>query len=216
MSPSVSSSVTVIHWPRLTVKKWRLLKLILFFFFFGLSSCFLPLSLLAISSSSDSSQILIELSNQQTHFERHESSLFDIMWYLGELLVGPARALFMDEISNGLDSSTTFGIVNSIRQRIHILEGTALISLLQPAPETYELFDDIILLSDGKIVYQGPRENVLEFFERLGFECPKRKAVADFLQEVCFHLPQLWKPCWNQIRVSKLYSISYSFWKFPY
>lgn len=119
------------------------------------------------------------------------------MWYLGELLVGPARALFMDEISNGLDSSTTFRIVNSIRQRIHILEGTALISLLQPAPETYELFDDIILLSDGKIVYQGPRENVLEFFERLGFECPKRKAVADFLQEVCFHLPQLWKPCWK-------------------
>ncbi|KAK4277139.1 hypothetical protein QN277_015181 [Acacia crassicarpa] len=102
----------------------------------------------------------------------------------GEMLVGPARALFMDEISTGLDSSTTFQMVNSLRQSIHILNGTAVISLLQPAPETYELFDDIILLSDGHIVYQGPRENVLEFFEFMGFKCPERKGVADFLQEV--------------------------------
>ncbi|KAA8521480.1 hypothetical protein F0562_012153 [Nyssa sinensis] len=102
----------------------------------------------------------------------------------GEMLVGPARALFMDEISTGLDSSTTFQIVNSIRQSIHILQGTAVISLLQPAPETYDLFSDIILLSDGQIVYQGPRENVLEFFEHMGFKCPERKGVADFLQEV--------------------------------
>ncbi|KAA8516691.1 hypothetical protein F0562_016803 [Nyssa sinensis] len=52
------------------------------------------------------------------------------------------------------------------------------------APETYDLFDDIILLSEGQIVYQGPRENVLEFFEHTGFKCPERKGVADFLQEV--------------------------------
>ncbi|GMI89171.1 pleiotropic drug resistance 12, ATP-binding cassette G40, PLEIOTROPIC DRUG RESISTANCE 12 [Hibiscus trionum] len=102
----------------------------------------------------------------------------------GEMLVGPARALFMDEISTGLDTSTTFQIVNSLRQSIHILNGTALFSLLQPAPETYELFDDVILLSDGQIVYQGPRENVLDFFEFMGFKCPERKGVADFLQEV--------------------------------
>ncbi|XAR69345.1 Xenobiotic-transporting ATPase [Bertholletia excelsa] len=102
----------------------------------------------------------------------------------GEMLVGPARALFMDEISTGLDSSTTYQILNSLKHTIHILQGTALISLLQPAPETYELFDDIILLSDGQIVYEGPRESVLDFFEHTGFKCPERKGVADFLQEV--------------------------------
>ncbi|KAK8509076.1 hypothetical protein V6N12_018165 [Hibiscus sabdariffa] len=106
----------------------------------------------------------------------------------GEMQVGPTRALFMDEISTGLDSSTMFQIVNSLRQSVHILNGTALISLLQPAPETYDLFDDIILLSDGQIVYQGPRENVLEFFEYMGFQCPERKGVAD-LQE-SFHIGQ--------------------------
>ena len=113
-------------------------------------------------------------------------SLISILLDVGEMLVGPARALFMDEISTGLDSSTTFQIVNSLRQTIHILGGTAVISLLQPAPETYDLFDDIILLSDGLIVYQGPRENVVEFFESMGFKCPERKGVADFLQEVGF------------------------------
>ncbi|KAI3803438.1 hypothetical protein L1987_31589 [Smallanthus sonchifolius] len=102
----------------------------------------------------------------------------------GEMIVGPSKVLLMDEISTGLDSSTTFQIVKSLRQFIHILEGTAVISLLQPAPETYELFDDIILLTDGIIVYQGPRDNVLEFFEFMGFKCPERKGVADFLQEV--------------------------------
>jgi hypothetical protein len=102
----------------------------------------------------------------------------------GEMLVGPAKALFMDEISTGLDSSTTFQIVKFMRQMVHIMDVTMIISLLQPAPETFDLFDDIVLLSEGQIVYQGPRENVLEFFENVGFKCPDRKGVADFLQEV--------------------------------
>lgn len=36
----------------------------------------------------------------------------------------------------------------------------------------------------GNLVYHGPRENVMEFFESLGFACPERKGIADFLQEV--------------------------------
>nr|GEU43666.1 pleiotropic drug resistance protein 1-like [Tanacetum cinerariifolium] len=102
----------------------------------------------------------------------------------GEMIVGPYKVLLMDEISMGLDSSTTFQIVKSLKEFVHILEGTAVISLLQPAPETCDLFDDIILMTDGKIVYQGPREHVLDFFESMGFKCPERKGVADFLQEV--------------------------------
>ncbi|GMI81953.1 ATP-binding cassette G39, PLEIOTROPIC DRUG RESISTANCE 11, pleiotropic drug resistance 11 [Hibiscus trionum] len=102
----------------------------------------------------------------------------------GEMLVGPAKAFFMDEISTGLDSSTTYQICKFMRQMVHIMDVTMVISLLQPAPETYDLFDHIILLSEGQIVYQGPTECVLEFFEYMGFKCPERKGVADFLQEV--------------------------------
>ncbi|GAA0142444.1 ATP-binding cassette [Lithospermum erythrorhizon] len=102
----------------------------------------------------------------------------------GEMLVGPAKVFFMDEISTGLDSSTTYQIVKYMRQMVHLMDVTMTISLLQPAPETFELFDDVILLSEGRIVYQGPREHVIEFFESVGFRCPERKGVADFLQEV--------------------------------
>ncbi|KAI3727264.1 hypothetical protein L1987_67076 [Smallanthus sonchifolius] len=102
----------------------------------------------------------------------------------GEMLVGPAKTLFMDEISTGLDSSTTFQIVKCLQQVVHLTESTILMSLLQPAPETFDLFDDVILLSEGQIVFQGPRENALEFFEGCGFMCPERKGIPDFLQEV--------------------------------
>ncbi|XP_077234885.1 ABC transporter G family member 39-like isoform X2 [Tasmannia lanceolata] len=102
----------------------------------------------------------------------------------GEMLVGPAKAFLMDDISTGLDSSTAFQIVKFMSQVAHVTDGTMLISLLQPTPETFDLFDDIILLSEGQIVYQGPCDKILDFFEFIGFKCPERKGVADFLQEV--------------------------------
>ncbi|XP_051116369.1 pleiotropic drug resistance protein 2-like [Andrographis paniculata] len=103
---------------------------------------------------------------------------------IGEMLVGPAGVFYMDEISNGLDSSTTFQIIKYLKQMVRTMDTTMLMSLLQPAPETFELFDDIILLVQGHIVYHGPRDSILEFFEGVGFKCPERKSVADFLQEV--------------------------------
>ncbi|KAL8225145.1 hypothetical protein R6Q57_017702 [Mikania cordata] len=102
----------------------------------------------------------------------------------GEMVVGPRKTLFMDEISTGLDSSTTYQIVKCVKNFVHQMEATVLMSLLQPAPETFDLFDDLILLSEGHMVYVGPREEVLNFFGSLGFLKPLRKGTADFLQEV--------------------------------
>ncbi|CAA6668515.1 unnamed protein product [Spirodela intermedia] len=89
---------------------------------------------------------------------------------VGEMLVGPARALFMDEISNGLDASTTFQIVKFLRQIVHSLDTTMVISLLQPAPETFEL--------------SMTSSCFLDFFEFMGFRYPERKGIPDSLQEV--------------------------------
>ncbi|VAI11790.1 unnamed protein product [Triticum turgidum subsp. durum] len=106
------------------------------------------------------------------------------------MLVGLAKCFFMDDISTGLDSSTTYEIIKVIQQMVHLLDLTVVISLLQPPPETLELFDDIILLCEGQIVYQGPRENATDFFEIMGFKCPGRKNIADFLQEVTSKMDQ--------------------------
>jgi ABC-type multidrug transport system ATPase subunit len=51
------------------------------------------------------------------------------------MLVGPKSTLFLDEISTGLDSSTTYLIVKCMRNFVHLAQGTMLMSLLQPAPE---------------------------------------------------------------------------------
>ena len=82
------------------------------------------------------------------------------------MIVGPTKALFMDEITNGLDSSTAFQIVTCLQQLVHITN--ALVSLLQPAPETFDIFDDLILMSEGKIVYHGPCDHVQNFFGNCG------------------------------------------------
>ena len=67
----------------------------------------------------------------------------------GEILVGPKKVIFADEISTGLDSSTTYQIVKCVRNIVKLRRATVLMSLLQPAPETFELFDDVMLLSEG-------------------------------------------------------------------
>ncbi|KAG6606658.1 Pleiotropic drug resistance protein ABC Superfamily [Phytophthora cinnamomi] len=85
----------------------------------------------------------------------------------GEMAFGNKFVLLMDEISTGLDalrrstSSRRSAAPNSVAQ-------TVVISLLQPSPEVFALFDDVILLNDGYVMYHGPRSEALGYFERLG------------------------------------------------
>ena len=44
--------------------------------------------------------------------------------FVGEMSTGPAKALFMDEISTGLDNSSTFQIVKYMRQMVHVMNNT--------------------------------------------------------------------------------------------
>ena len=67
-------------------------------------------------------------------------------------MVGPKTTLFLDEISTGLDSSTTYLIVKSLRNFVHMQQATIFMALLQPQPETYELADDIFLLAEGAAI----------------------------------------------------------------
>ncbi|URD73004.1 Plant PDR ABC transporter associated [Musa troglodytarum] len=109
---------------------------------------------------------------------------------IGEMLAAPAQCFFMDDISTGLDSLTAFQILKYLQQLTHVLDLTMVVSLLQPTQEAFNLFDDIIFLCEGRIAYQGPRQHVLEFFESMGFKCPDRKNIADFLLEVTSKMDQ--------------------------
>ncbi|CAM9749661.1 unnamed protein product, partial [Ectocarpus fasciculatus] len=100
------------------------------------------------------------------------------------MLCGPQTVFLLDSISTGLDSSTTFDIMNTLKSASRSFHSTVVVALLQPPPETYELFDNIILMAEGKIIFHGPREDVVPYFNSLGMTCPARKDEADWLVEL--------------------------------
>lgn len=103
---------------------------------------------------------------------------------VGEMIAGSFLTTFADEISTGLDSATTYDIIHTMKCAVETMLTTSVVALLQPTPETFDLFHEVLLLDKGGIVYHGPREEIRPYFESLGFVCPPRKDLADFLQEV--------------------------------
>ncbi|ETK91328.1 hypothetical protein L915_05059, partial [Phytophthora nicotianae] len=101
-----------------------------------------------------------------------------------EMQFGNQQVLMMDEISTGLDSAAAFDIVNTQRSLAKKFHKTVVISLLQPSPEIFNLFDNVLLLNAGRVMYNGPREDALSYFESLGFKCIPHRDVADFLMDL--------------------------------
>ena len=54
-------------------------------------------------------------------------------------------------------------------------------SLLAPSPEIAALFDELILIDEGRIIYSGPIGESLNYFESLGYSIPDRIDVADWI-----------------------------------
>mmetsp|Transcript_10620 Transcript_10620/g.23579 ORF Transcript_10620/g.23579 Transcript_10620/m.23579 type:complete len:1489 (+) Transcript_10620:283-4749(+) len=101
---------------------------------------------------------------------------------VAEMLCVNTPVLCCDEISTGLDAATTYDITKLMGQVARVKNVTPIVSLLQPPPETVANFDELILLSEGKIIYCGPVDSVLSHFESLGYILPDRMDVADWLQ----------------------------------
>ncbi|CAI5729553.1 unnamed protein product [Hyaloperonospora brassicae] len=102
----------------------------------------------------------------------------------GEMEFGNKYVMMMDEISTGLDSAATFDIITTQRSIAKKFRKTIVISLLQPSPEVFQLFDDVVILNEGYEMYHGPRAEALSYFESLGFKCPPHRDVADFLLDL--------------------------------
>uniref|UniRef100_H3H0T1 ABC transporter domain-containing protein n=1 Tax=Phytophthora ramorum TaxID=164328 RepID=H3H0T1_PHYRM len=102
----------------------------------------------------------------------------------GEMEFGMKYMTLMDEISTGLDSAATFDIITTQRSIAKCLHKTIVIALLQPAPEVFNLFDNVMVLNQGEIIYHGPRDEAVAYFETLGFQCPEGRDAADFLLDL--------------------------------
>jgi len=103
---------------------------------------------------------------------------------IAEMIIGNRPVILLDEITTGLDSSTAFDIIQSFKRINHIFGYTVVAALLQPPPEVYDLFDRVCLLDQGRVMYHGPREDVVKHFTSLGYRIPERMDIADALQQI--------------------------------
>ncbi|GMF11223.1 unnamed protein product [Phytophthora lilii] len=98
-----------------------------------------------------------------------------------EMQFDDQQVMMMDEISTGLDSAAAFDIISTQRSLAKKFNKTVVISLLQPFPEIFGLFDNVLILNARRVMYNGPRGNALSYFEGMGL--PHRD-IADFLLDL--------------------------------
>lgn len=100
-----------------------------------------------------------------------------------ELIASPS-VIFADEPTTGLDAFQAEKVMETLRQLA--LDGhTVICSIHQPRGSVYVKFDDIVLLTEGALVYAGPaQETPLDYFSKFGYLCPDHVNPAEFLADL--------------------------------
>ncbi|KAF9626049.1 hypothetical protein IFM89_030717 [Coptis chinensis] len=112
-----------------------------------------------------------------------------------EMLVNPSL-LLLDEPTSGLDSTTAQRIVTTLRG---LARGgrTVVTTIHQPSNRLYQMFDKVIVLSDGSPIYSGSAGKVVEYFKAIGY-VPEDNITnpADFLLDLANGVvPELKQDC---------------------
>ncbi|PNH04339.1 ATP-binding cassette sub-family G member 2, partial [Tetrabaena socialis] len=100
-----------------------------------------------------------------------------------ELLTKPLL-LFLDEPTSGLDSVTALSLCKLLKRLATGRTCTVVCTIHQPQAKIFNLFDHLLLLNRGTIMYQGPAQKALGFFDRSGFPCPQHENPADHFLDV--------------------------------
>lgn len=100
-----------------------------------------------------------------------------------QLITSP-KLLFLDEPTSGLDSAASWEVVNYLRQVARRNNLIVICSIHQPSTSTFNLFDKLLLLSDGKTHYFGPVKDVTTHYQEGGLEVPHYVNPAEFLLEL--------------------------------
>lgn len=102
-----------------------------------------------------------------------------------ELAARPELLIFLDEPTSGLDSDTAWSICNLLRKLAN--SGQAIMCTIhQPSGMILEMFDRLLVLSEGREVYFGDigpnSRTLIDYFERGGAKtCDPDKNPAEWL-----------------------------------
>lgn len=64
------------------------------------------------------------------------------------------------------------GLVESMR-RLANQGKTVICTIHQPSSQTFEIFDTLILLAEGRLAYLGPNYMAPDYFASLGYRVPE-------------------------------------------
>jgi len=98
-------------------------------------------------------------------------------------LITRAPILFLDEPTSNLDAFQALNVMNCLR-RVASGGRAVVCTIHQPRSSIYALFDQLLLLSQGKIVYYGDAKDATKYFNRQGFVCPQHFNPADYFLDV--------------------------------
>eukprot|EP00871_Galdieria_phlegrea_P002216 jgi/Galph1/2996/GphlegSOOS_G1665.1 len=95
-----------------------------------------------------------------------------------ELVTDPSL-LFLDEPTSGLDA---FNAQNVMQTLLKLAKNgrTVITTIHQPRSDIFNMFDMLMLLSEGRVVYFGPAKDAVSYFAQLGYSCPQHYNPADF------------------------------------
>ncbi|RWS14804.1 ABC transporter sub-family G-like protein 1, partial [Dinothrombium tinctorium] len=102
-------------------------------------------------------------------------------------LVSNPTILLIDEPTSGLDSSSAYQCVRLLKNLTLSKANpkAILVSIHQPSAKTLEEFHKSYILShDGKCIYFGPNDKLVNYFARFNLRCPQFHNPADYAIEI--------------------------------
>lgn len=100
---------------------------------------------------------------------------------LAEACLNGAALQCWDNSTRGLDSATALEFVKSLKNSSQYTGTSCFVSLYQASQDSYDLFDKVTVLYEGRQIYFGPTATAKTFFTDMGFVCPERQTTGDFL-----------------------------------
>ena len=99
---------------------------------------------------------------------------------IGMELIADTKLLLCDEPTSGLDSTTAQMVIKTLQDLAREENCTVMFSVHQPTADMLAHFDDLCLLCEGQVVYHGPMEKSVDYFESIGYICPENFTPTDF------------------------------------
>lgn len=107
--------------------------------------------------------------------------------FASEVLTNPPL-LFCDEATSGLDSFMAENIVQTLKGMAGKGK-TILCTIHQPSSEVYALFDQVLIMAEGRTAFLGDAKEALNFFKSVGYPCPVNFNPADYFIQTLAVVP---------------------------